>query len=174
MSCPVIYEIQKTQCIGNSLIVINDNFLNLREAACDNDSRIEILDNQIDDLNTKITELSSVIVPGSAKAWCKFSGNRDTNNVVSTFFTDRYIYNSFNILSVYKKAIGDYRIIFTNNFPNNRYAVVGTSTEKINTNTNTFTWFQPYNITSAYAEVRIQSSTTGSTVDPDFVSVVFY
>ena len=174
MSCPVIYEIQKTQCIGNSLVIINDNFLNLREAACDNDSKIENLNDQIDDLNTKIAELSSVIVPGSAKAWCKFSGTRDTNNIVSNFLTDRYLYSAFNILSVYKKATGDYRIIFANNFPNNRYAVIGTSTEKLNVSTNKFTWFQPYNITSAYAEVRIQSSTVGSTVDPDFVSVVFY
>lgn len=174
MSCPTVYEIQKTQCIGNSLILINDNFLNLREAACDNDTLISSLENDLVDLSTKIDELSSVIIPGSAKAWCKFSGVRDTNNVVSSFLTDRYIYSNLNILSVYKKAVGDYRIIFQNNFPNNRYAVVGTSTEKINSTTNTFTWFQPYNLTSAYAEVRIQSTTSGSTVDPDFVSVIFY
>ena len=174
MSCPSIYEILRTQCIGNSLTIINDNFFNLKDAACDNDTRVFDLDDQITNLDTKIEQLSSVIVPSSAKAWCKFSGTKDSNNVVSNFLTDRYLFNSFNILSVYKKAVGDYRVIFTNTFANNRYALVGTSTQKLNTSVNKFTWFQPYNLTSAYAEIKIQSSTSGSTVDPDFVSLVIY
>lgn len=174
MSCPTIYEIQRTQCIGNSLTLINDNFLNLKDAACDNDTKVFNLDAQITNLDTRIDELSSVIVPGSAKAWCKFSGIRDANNTVSSFLTDRYIFSQFNILSVYKKAVGDYRVIFNNTFPNNRYALMGTSAQKLNSSTNTFTWFQPYNLTSAYAEIKIQSSTSGTTVDPDFVSLVVY
>jgi hypothetical protein len=172
MSCPNIDTIQRTQCIGNSLNIINNNFSNLRESTCDNDSRISLLESQNTDLSTRIDELSSVIIPGAAKAWCKFSGIRDSNNVLSNFLTDRFIFKNFNILSVYKKAAGDYRIIFANTFPDNQYAVIGTSTQKLDS-LSKFTWLQPYNITASFTEVKVQSS-TGTTIDPDFISVAFY
>jgi hypothetical protein len=174
MSCPTVYEILKTQCIGNSLPIINENFLSLRDASCDNDTRIMSADLQITNLSTIIDHLSSLIIPGSAKAWCKFSGIKDTNNVASNFFTDRYLFSGFNVASVYKKAAGDYRIQFINDLPSNNYGLIGTSSEKKNSN-NDYTWFQPYNLTSNYAEVKIQSSSlTNNTVDPDFVSIVVY
>ena len=174
MSCPTITTIEATQCIGNSLDIINENFLNLKDGACDNNDISVSLTNDVLNLSTQIDELSSIIVPGSSKAWCKFSGTRDTANTVTEFLTDRLIYNHFNILTVYKKAVGNYRVTFTTPFENNQYAVICNSTEKINSTNNKYTWAQPYNITSAYVEIRVQSSESGTTVDPDFVSLVIY
>jgi hypothetical protein len=174
MSCPTTTNIERTQCIGNSLSIINENFFNLRVAACDNDTNITTLNNDILDLSTRVDTVSSLVVPGVSKAWCKFSGTKDTNNQISEFLTDRLIYSNFNILSVYKKAKGDYRILFETPFVNNKYAVICNSTEKLNTTNNKYTWAQPYNITSAYVEIRVQSSEAATTVDPDFVSLVIY
>lgn len=174
MSCPNIIEIQRTQCIGNSLEYINENFTNLKNSICDNDSIIQTVNSDLINLNTTVDELSSTITPGAAKAWCKFSGIRDKDNVISTFLTDRLIYDNFNISSVYRKNTGDYRIYFGNNFASNRYALVGTSSEKLNIGTGKYTWVQPYRLTSAYAEIKVQSSVANSLVDPDFVSLVFY
>lgn len=174
MSCPNIIEIQRTQCIGNSLEYINENFTNLKNSICDNDSSIQSINNDLVNLNTTVNELSSVFIPGSARAWCKFSGTRDKDNVISTFLTDRLVYDNFNISSVYRKNTGDYRIYFINNFSNNKYSLVGTSSEKLSISTGKYTWVQPYRLTSTYAEIKIQSSTANSLVDPDFVSLVFY
>ena len=43
MSCPTVTTIQKTECIGNSLVTINSNFATLKDAACDNQSQIDAI-----------------------------------------------------------------------------------------------------------------------------------
>ena len=47
MSCPTITTIEATQCIGNSLSIINENFSNLRDSACDNNEISLSLSNSI-------------------------------------------------------------------------------------------------------------------------------
>jgi len=45
MGCPVIAPILKNECIGNSLTKINSSFSLLRDNVCDNDTRINVLQN---------------------------------------------------------------------------------------------------------------------------------
>ena len=65
-------------------------------------------------------------------------------------------------------------VYFETPMPNNKYAIICNSTEKINSTDSKYTWAQPYNITSAYVEIRVQSSGTNTKVDPNFVSLVVY
>ncbi len=172
MSCPNITAIQRFECIGNSLPKINDNFIALKDGACDNYSFIGNLQQSIQDLNSLIVNLSAITVPGAAKAWVKFDGTRDVNNIVTNLRTNRFIYSSYNITSVLKKADGDYRVTFTNRLPGPTYAVIGTSQQKTTT-TGNYTWFQPYAYTSLYTDVRVFSNLNEG-ADPQHVSLVIF
>lgn len=98
MSCPTIVQIDKNQCIGNSLSYINSNFTNLLSGICDNIDRINILDTQITNLDNTVTGLSSIVTPGAAKAWVRFSGTQNSNNVVdNSTVLSRRIYSSYNL-----------------------------------------------------------------------------
>jgi hypothetical protein len=187
MSCPNVTSIKSTECIGNSLPTINDNFAALKNAACDNYSTITTFNSNILDLNTKITSLSSQI-PGIAKAWVKFDGTRDAatpsspNGTSSTAATNRFIYSSYNIDYVYKAtttntpttSAGDYRIYFKpGTFTTPNYAVIGTSSERkgiIN-----YGWLQPYTYNTSFVGVRIHAPIwPGDVVDPTHISVAIF
>jgi len=181
----ILPTIQRTQCIGNSLDTINENFGVLKTAACDNYNTIDALQTSINSLNTKIESLSSQ-TPGFAKAWVKFDGTRDSDGNTSTDATDRFLYSSYNIRSVLKKtsfkntttespvSAGDYRIYFTNEFADENYAVIGTSIEaSIGTS---YGWLQPYNLSEQFVDVRVHSPTLPFTeaIDPSQVSVAIF
>ena len=173
MSCFETKSIDPTECIGNSLSKINSNFIGLKTAACDNDSFITTLRNGIDNLNTLILGLSSITVPGMAKAWLKFDGTRDTSNTASVLNTNRFLYSSFNISSVLRKGTGDYRITFATPFTSTSYALVGTSSQKQGT-TGLFTWLQPYAYRSVYADVRVYGINSSTAADPEHCSIVIF
>jgi hypothetical protein len=179
MACFEVRLIDKTECIGNSLTKINKNFEGLQGdpetlgTVCGNDAFIETLRQGIANLNTVILSLSSQTVPGLAKVWGKFNGTRDTTNLVSTSNTDRFIYSRFNISSVYRKALGDYRITFATPFPNSNYTFIGTSSQKASS-TGQFTWMQPYTFRTTYVDVRINGSSTLAAADPEHCSIVIF
>ena len=179
MACFQTKTIDKTECIGNSLTKINGNFLGLQGTpdapgtVCGNDALIESLRSNINTLNTAVLALSSQTVSGLAKVWGKFDGTRDSLNIASTSNTDRFIYNQFNISSVYRKGIGDYRITFTTPFANNNYALIGTSSQKIGS-TGQFTWLQPYTFRTTYVDVRVYGNNTLTVADPEHCSIVIF
>jgi len=176
MSCPSITVIDRQQCIGNSLAVINDNFVNLRDGICDNIDRITFLESQSDQLNSTITSLSSIVVPGVAKAWVKFDGTRDEDGIL-TPQGFRYIYSKYNIEDVDDYNIGNtlvqgfYRIDFQNFFENTNYLVLGTSREA--TVGGQYTWVQPVEYTDSYVVVKIANS-LGTAVAATHISVVIF
>jgi len=170
MSCPSIITILPSECIGNSLAAINSNFANLLSATCDNTGTIIPLQQSIQQLNTLLTNISAVTVPGAAKAWVKFDGTRNVSGSIDVPLGSRFIYSSYNINSVIKKSVGDFRIQFANRLPTSNYAAVGTSQQTITT-TNNFTWLQPYRYTSSFLEIKILSNINEG-VDPQNVSVV--
>jgi hypothetical protein len=173
MSCFNTTHIDKTECIGNSLNKINNNFEGLKEAVCDNDNTINIIKSDINNLDTKINALSSIVVPGLTRAWIKFDGTRDASNNISTFKTNRFIYSSFNISSVLRKDIGDYRITFNTPFPTQNYILIGTSSQKQNS-TGQYTWFQPYTFRTTYVDVRVNGTTPSIVADPEHCSVIIF
>ena len=168
MSCPTVTEIQRTEYIGNSLQTINNNFSILKDAICDNDAQINLLQQNTQSLDTKLTDLETNTAPSAAKAWIRFSGNRDSSNNLSSNSPTRLIYNSFNISSVYKKNTGDYRIYFNSTLTTGNYLILCTSSET--QVSGEYTWCQPYTTTNEYAEIKVLSN-SGNVVDPEFICV---
>ena len=113
MACTfTVKTIESTECIGNSLEKINDNFESLKGNACQNYNKIEVLESRINTLDTQITNLSAITVPGVTRAWLKFDGTRDTSGITNSNLTNRFIYSAFNIGRVQTIGVGDYRIFF--------------------------------------------------------------
>ena len=172
MACTfTVKTIESTECIGNSLEKINFNFDSLEENACQNYNKIESLESSLTALDTQITDLSAITVPGVLKAWIKFDGTRDTSGITSTNLTNRFIYSAFNIGKVQTISTGDYRIFFNTPFPTSNYVAVGTSS--LVTSAGKRTWLQPYDYRTAFLGVRV-ASTTGPAVAANHISVVFY
>jgi len=170
MSCPAVTVIDRTEYIGNSLQKINNNFSDLKDAICNNNTEILSLQQDIQNLDTHVELLSSSTTHSAAKAFVKFSGVLNINNNTTSGNPNRYIFHSYNISSVYRKNTGDYRIYFSVPLSSGNYLVLTTNKEKINSN-NEFVWSQPYSTTKEYLEIKLQSC-NGVTADPDFISVV--
>jgi hypothetical protein len=180
MSCPTTNEVREilpTECIGNSLATINFNFNQLRIGACDNFSFITTLQQSIQQLNTTLYNLSAITIPGTAKAWVKFNGAAGTDNIIDTDLNDRFVYSSYNIESVFKKGVGDYRINFKQKFPTQNYAVIGTNQQTTTTLggplSGQFVWFQPYTYTTLYTEIKTFSKDNIG-ADPLHISLVIF
>jgi len=172
---PEIPEIFKTECIGNSLFKINSNFGLLKTYADTNCNKITNLEEQAQDLSSKITTLSGYLVPGVAKAWVKFDGTRKDEGDVELVPTtsNRFIYNSYNVKTVYRYGLGQYQITFEAPFLNSNYLLVGTSSQK-QASTGLYTWLQPIEYRTVWATVRVTGINTASTVDAEHISVVVY
>jgi hypothetical protein len=175
MPTPTITTIQPQECIGNSLGTINLNFLNLESSAIANDALLTTLNSSINALTTQILELSGKTIPGIAKAWVKFNGRTiDTDNSIDNLsLTNRFIYSFYNISTVYRKGVGDYRVNFLTPFANTNYTVVGTSNEKVGLG-GLYGWFQPYGFTTTYVDVKIHTNTVTDLIDPEHISLVIY
>jgi hypothetical protein len=176
-----ITKIRNTECIGNSLTTINDNFDTLKAAACDNYSTISNLLSGISLLNDRFNSFAN-LVPGIAKAWVKFNGSKPGPQG-----GNRDIYSSYNVNSV-EKDIGEYSrgqyIIRVKQgiFLNKNIAVLGTSSESIGTGGG-YTWVQPTeidvsNVNPAEREsvikICVHSTTVTDVADPTHISVVMF
>jgi len=190
----LIPQIESTQCIGNSLDIINTNFQTLKGVACANTNSIDTLNTKIGDLNGRIDNLSAS-VPGIARAWVKFSGRKGDDNVTDDGSAGisrgglRLINSSYNVNKV-TKDISDYQhgsyIIYVKpgvlKYPGSNVVVLGTSSEKTSAAGN-YTWVQPVKVqvssdvtSESLISIRVHGPTTGSTdtADPDFISVVMF
>lgn len=172
---PEIPEIFKTECIGNSLSKINSNFDALRFYACENYSKLDGLQTDIDALRTNISDLSSAVIPGLAKAWVKFDGTKKENGDLETSPTlsNRYIYSAYNISQVYRFNRGEYQITFNTPFANTNYLLLGTSSQK-QASTTLFTWLQPVQFTPEWAIVCVLGPNSTSSADAEHISIVVY
>ena len=177
MACPInVQTIDSSSYIGNSLAVINSNFIALKDAICapgQLDETTQSISLSVQNLSTQINALSSAIIPAATQAWVHFSGNRDETNQVSVFFTNRRIYNNNNIFSVYRLDRGQYRITFATPLASRNYTVIGTSSLTPNTS------FVPptYGFVSLIPETRTNEEfdiIITNNVDPDFVSLAIF
>ena len=111
---PSIKTIPDTQCIGDSLGTINDNFSNLNVGINNN--------------TTSITSLSSQYsntLPGVSDAWVVFDGTKNEAGTSVLGTTNRYIKSQYNVSSVYRNSKGNYTITFITPMNNANYAVAG-------------------------------------------------
>jgi hypothetical protein len=193
--CPlnsVYIDIGRDECIGNSLSKINNNFQNFKVTTCDNSASLDNFNQNVYDLRTSIAAISSIMIPGAAKAWVKFDGSRDEGGNYNLDPSNRLIYSSYKIDSVYKKtgatltptvSSGDYDIYFANEMADTNYVVVGTSSERKSA---TYGWLQPYLFATNFVSIRVHSPTwpgrppaqwTNGVVDltdPVHISVIIY
>lgn len=101
---PTITTIQKTECIGNSLVTLTNNFDNIRNAFTTVNTDLAAINNSLTNLTTFANSISSAQL---AKAWVNFNG-RTGSGVFRT------IRNSYNISNVQLENAGQYLITFAN------------------------------------------------------------
>lgn len=105
---PNITNIEKSECIGNSLVTINGNYTNIRNSLDDVNTSIISLNALVNGLTTIITSISST--PQRASAWVNFSGRRDaTTQQTRLENTPRQIFSSYNIATITREDTGIYR-----------------------------------------------------------------
>jgi hypothetical protein len=117
---PTINTIQKEECIGNSLITINNNYDNIRNTFT------QLINNDLLVINQRLDALTSLTNGISseqlAKAWVTFWGNTDINGrgavtgggggSFSVQVPERRITNKYNVTNVIREATGVYKINF--------------------------------------------------------------
>ena len=101
---PSITTIPDTQCIGDSLGTINNNFSNLNVGINNNTTSITSLSSQYS--NTS---------PGVAKAWVNFNGTGSGTITPNS---------TYNVSSVTRNANGNYNIYFTTPFATTSYCAL--------------------------------------------------
>lgn len=109
--CNFITNIKETDCIGQSLNTINNNFINTRNFICLFDNQLSNTKQQIDNISSTVLSISSQQL---TKAWVLFNGHIDSNGLLDGDLTPttpkRLILNQYNIIDVIKNGIGDYTI----------------------------------------------------------------
>jgi hypothetical protein len=174
-------NILRTEPIGTSYASINTNFTDIKKTICTNFDTINKLTTNVQIINSQVNALSTLATTGVSKAWVSFDGSRDKTGATSTFATERYIYSSYNISSVYKKtstdtptaSAGNYEVRFIPGlFSDSNYLVIGTSSEKKDVK---YGWLQPYSVTNDSVSVIVHSTTwPGDQLEPSRVSIVIY
>lgn len=171
---PAITFIPKTECIGNSLVTINTNYQNIKNSFTGVDTLIGNLNQSISQLNSFAASISSAQL---AQAWVKFSPRRNTSNNEDVSFTNRYIFNSFNISSVVKEESGKYLINLTK--PLNTDFIINGTTSPLDTGGTVTTNAGVINLspdtptlgTSCRIIVR---NLLGAQIDPNIVMLTFF
>jgi hypothetical protein len=155
-----IRTINLDECIGSSLLTLNNNFLNLKNQICANNTESLTLNTNYTNLSSNVTTLSS-LKDGYAKAWVAFNGNGTG---------DREIFSSHNVASVSGINTGRFRINFIAPFTNINYALVGTCQQTTN-----YAWVQPTlnGFQTNHTLINIRNS-SGTLQNSKYVSVLIY
>jgi hypothetical protein len=112
---PTITTIQKTECIGNSLVTLTNNFDNIRNSFTSVNTNIATINNILTNLTTFANSISSAQL---AKAWVSFSGLVAPPGLPLTS-QQRLLNNSYNINEVLRESTGIFLIKFNTPIGNN-------------------------------------------------------
>lgn len=104
---PTITTIQKTECIGNSLVTINTNYDNIRNSIASVNTDLTTINSTLNALTTFANSISSAQL---AKGWVKFSGRLNTSGNLALITSNRQILNSYNVTTVYREEAGVYLV----------------------------------------------------------------
>jgi hypothetical protein len=129
---PTITNIDKSECIGNSLVTINGNYTNIQNSLADVDTNIVTINTLLNNLTTIVRSISST--PQQAFAWVNFSGRRETDpddipsgrGGTRLENTNRKIFTGYNVASVLRESTGIYRISLIN-AASPRFCILGTT-----------------------------------------------
>ena len=112
---PTITTIDKSECIGNSLIAINGNYSNIKDSIVTVNSDLIQINTTLNNLTTIINSISAT--PRLASAWVNFRGRQTTGNdgQATTNFSNpnRHIESSYNITNVVREDTGKYLVNIT-------------------------------------------------------------
>jgi len=167
-NAPEVTTILKTECIGNSLATINNNFDNLRNSICTIDNFVAAENTRLDKLDTSLGGIST---PQLAKAFVIFDATKDINGTTeaSPTVTQRYPINKYNVSNVLRNGVGDYTVSFvTSAFTDNTYLMVGTTRRPC---------YVTYHSTAlpSTGSIQINVVTPGNVpTDTNLVSLIFY
>jgi hypothetical protein len=154
-------DIDLDECIGLSLLKINNSYKDLVNENCLTNEQLREVENNLNNLNSNFASLTAINNQGRyAKAWVTFNGT------ITPVPTE---YSKFNIAKIDRYTTGVYGLSFVNAFPNNNYCLI-TTTNLVSSN---FNFAQPTMTTSTSATINIKTP-TGSSVDPEYVSIVIY
>ena len=182
--CNSVQNIAASECIGDSLVKINNNFANLNTDACALLTLINQLSASLSNFNNKIDSTH----PSVAKAWVTFDGTKNVSGSTSLTNTSRYILSSYNISSVARLGRGRYRVNFANTYTAPGYVVVASCQEtytigNISSLTRGYYVFtRPLNYTNTSVDIRCGTETTNpndefqanNNTDVEVVSVVIF
>ena len=104
---PTITTIQKTECIGNSLVTINTNYENIKNSFTTVNTDINNINDTLDNLITFTDSVSSAQL---AKGWVKFSGRFNIGGSLDLTNSERKRFNSYNVKSVTRLNTGQYLV----------------------------------------------------------------
>lgn len=166
---PTITTIQKTECIGNSLVSLTTNFDNIKNSISDIITQdLATLNNTITELTTRVSGLSSSVQ--LAKAWVLFNG------------TNGNIQDQYNVSSVNKDDTGIYTVTFQTPL-NDIFSVSGLASPRdvsqtgyTGAETNIVGLYpgNPFPGNSGEQCKIVVVDTTGSFNTPQLVSLVFF
>jgi len=157
----IVRTIYLDECVGTSLLTINNNFSNLKNQACTDSEQLSSIKTEILTVSANMLELSAII-PGITEAWVAFDGLNTSPS------GDAPIFKSYNILNVKRLSQGVYQINFDPAFSNANYTVIGTCQQ-----TTTPAWVQATTFNAVSAGINISNS-TGTFQDSEYVSVIIY
>lgn len=124
---PTITTIQKTECIGNSLVTINGNYENIKNSLTTLiNTDLNVINARLDTLTTFVNSVSSAQL---TKAWVSFNGTWNTQQARDATFSNRYIWKGYNVSSVYRNETGDYTVSLANPIGLN-FVVISTTSPK--------------------------------------------
>lgn len=110
-------EIQRTECIGNSLITINNNFDNLDQSVTNINNEVGELIGNLNNVSTLVTNISSQQL---ALAWVAFDPYRSQQfgpNAPNLENNARYLIAEYNVTSVIKVGTGVFTVTVPFDFP---------------------------------------------------------
>lgn len=178
---PTITTIQKTECIGNSLVTINSNYDNIRNSFTSVNTDITLINNALNNLTSFVNSISSAQL---AKAWVGFTGRRNTIGPSGTFDltnTNRFLFNRYNVANVFRNGTGDYTINLSIQL-NANFIVSGITSSK--ETPSTFTGLDagivslhpvtPFPGNNGLACRIITVDANGSFIDPTYISLTMF
>lgn len=147
------------ECIGLSLVTINNNFNDLKQENCLTHEQLNTIQNSLNTVYTNYAILSTMEDRGRfAKAWVSFNGATTTPTICS----------SYNVLRVDKYGTGTYGLSFANVFsPISGYCLVGTTSAGMVQPTLT----TPFTSVSADINIRTPS---GTLTNSQYISIAVY
>lgn len=177
------YRIDLTDCMGDSVSVINanTNYLASYTAAVSSTAST-----QIASANTRITALSTVPLARlqaggqtgnapmfGARAWVNFDAERNHNGVTDAANTRRFIRQAGNVSQVVKNGTGNYTITFSTAMPDTNYCTLVTARrDSTGAAIGMIAEVNPIYTTN---EVKVRfTATDGTSVNVDIGCVVIY